>query len=235
MNKKINSIVLFLIITVLGSAIFMTGCRRDDSLSKVETLVQGTLDAAYKGEAAEEYLELTGTTSDAIKKAFDESLKSDALFFCKYIGAFEEPTEDLFNALPKDTQDKVVNLYRNIYLKTEYEAKDPEKEEDGSYSIELTLKPLDVFQRAIDIMNAGEYEPYNDFVRKYNTGEISEEDFSYRLINVMVALLENALEEAQSKEPKVFILKVTQETEDSDFALEQNTLNDIKDSMIVYP
>jgi len=226
-KSLLTAFLLTIVITVLASC---SGEKAEDSIL---TLAQGRMDSIYKGTASEEYLELSGRTLDDVTKDYEANIKREAVYFSSYVGIIESQNESLYDALPDETKTKLETMYKDIYSSAVYEVKDPEKEDDGSYSVEITASPIKAIEDSFNIIQTGEYEPYKEFVSKYNTVPGSADTFSQDLANLMIDLVKSQLA-TTSQENKTFPVKVT-ENEEGEYLINTEDWTPIDKFIIVYP
>ena len=233
--KKIRVSLVIVITVCLALGFALSSCSGSKATGKVDDYVKCSIEALSKGQFDDEFVSLSGQSSETIQGNYDQSIKEDALYFCYYTGIIEELSAVKYMELPAETKTRIENLYTSIYNKSKFDVRDPEKEDDGSFSVEVTVNPIDIFSKAKAKIEAGEYQPYNDFVDKYNTGAIKESDFSSSLADVMIGLVEDSLKGADYKEAKTFVVKVTQSEDEESLSMDSNDLHEIKSSMIFYP
>lgn len=208
MKNNINKITLALVLVLL---LALTGCGKQNTSTTITELVKGHLDALYLGEATDSYLELEDTTQEQVQTEYLDALRTESAFFCYYIGAIEKP--EYYETLSEATRAKVEELYKTMYQSAKYEVRDPQKNEEESYSVEVVVSPIDAVDRAFDELNSQEYQPFIDIVSKYNTGELTEEEFFESYADVMAELVSSKLEDVGYLDPETIIVNINVDTE----------------------
>ena len=122
MKKKI--LVLF---TILMMGI-LTGCGMKEEEAKA--YVEASLDAAYMGEF-DAFVEITDSTPEGAAAMYDENIEHimDAAGFAD-LNLDEELTEDY------------KQLFLDLIKKVDYSVGEAVKEEDDSFSIDVTVRPM---------------------------------------------------------------------------------------------
>lgn len=121
-NKKLRTAVI-----VTMACMMFGGCSRFDA----GAYAQAVLDAAYKNQT-ESYIELTETTKE----------EADA-FFQKRLNATME--EFKAEKLSSELEDDYKNLFEQIMKQVKYTVGESRKEEDCSYSVDVSVEPVTLF------------------------------------------------------------------------------------------
>ena len=150
--KRILSLSLAVLMT-LG----LTGCRGGDKISTddAKKCVQVEMDTTYKGDFSgfvDFYSNVT--TSDA-KEQYDSKIESEAAYFMNLYGV--PSPEDRNTALtPSDLQlYRARELYKQIYSRADYTIVSSSKQDDGTYAVKVTVRPLDIIKLVDDNFDAG--------------------------------------------------------------------------------
>ncbi|MDE6108580.1 MAG: hypothetical protein K2F83_07960, partial [Oscillospiraceae bacterium] len=89
------------------------------------------------GEFSQEYLDLVDITEDTARNVYENSLYLEARVFT-YLYNIEYPDE---------LYEEIMDLYREIYTLIKFEVISTKLEEDGSYSVQVEIAPIDIVQR----------------------------------------------------------------------------------------
>lgn len=149
MNKKnVKRIVcLFGIL----STVLLIGCTRFDASS----YVQAMLDASYKGKT-EQYIEVTGKSDKEAEAIFREKIDATMAEFT---------TEKLSDELEVKYETLFGNLMRQMY----YKVGEAQKEENGSYAVTVTAKPILLFDETYE-----EFQKRAEIYAKEVTDQVSK-------------------------------------------------------------
>ena len=235
-----KSIVLILAIAM---AVGLAACG-GGSTDKMRTLVQGNIDAIYKGLASKEYLDVVESTPEQERDAYLAGMETEAEFFCYYFGILDSSFDESYEDLRDETKARIVDMYKQIYSQSKYETKESVKQSDGSYTVQLTLEPIDIIEQAYDDLTNGTYAPYEEFSEKYkdtNVDAMSDEEFEKFLeeytdeyANIIIDCVMSHLPNLGYKEAKTMSIQI-QEGSDGYFSINDDDWNKIDDYMIYYP
>ena len=108
--KRWIVLAVMLALAVSLSACGFGGVTADDAV----TYVQGELDAAYRGQYNEDYLELMDMTAEEASETHIQNVSAEALYLLSYIGVYD--TE----SMPEDVITYAEDLIEQIYAKSNY-------------------------------------------------------------------------------------------------------------------
>ena len=109
-------------------------------------LVQNDLDALYHDAHNDEYLKLTNSTAEDVDAAFAALAASEADFFASYFDLVE---------ITDEQSGRLISFFETVYKAASYTVGDPIQNDNGSYTVPVTVKPVDVVSAIIDKVNAG--------------------------------------------------------------------------------
>lgn len=130
--------------------------------------MKGQLDEIYLGVFDPDYLDMVEATEAEAQETYEGGMESEVESFNYYFGV-EYPTEE-HNA-------RMVELYKQVYAKADYTVVDSAKLEDGSHTVKITVRPLDIIQ----LMNAAFVDFSESFEAKFadvDTDAMTEEEFN---------------------------------------------------------
>ncbi len=104
-----------------------------------KTYVDGLLRENYLGEFTPEYLELVGIDEETALQTYEMGISNAVIFFIN-LYEIEYPEEELYEELTE--------LYKEIYSHAKFEVADAVEMEDGSFSVQVTVEPIDIVQLA---------------------------------------------------------------------------------------
>lgn len=118
--------------------------------------VQGTLDQNYLGTVEEDFLELIDTSEEEVAQAYEESLSAEAQFFLTSFVESQLPTEVEMRLI-----NELVEMYRQIYAHSRYTVDSAAKMENSTFSVKVTVEPIDIFHLVADAMANGAADELN--------------------------------------------------------------------------
>ena len=227
------SIKKFLVITIsIASILLLASCQKENKAEIAETLVKGRMESVYRGEASEDYMNITGTDLDQIQSAYEANIRREALAFCNYTGILVNGDDAAYEALPEETRKALEDMCSRVYSQAVYEVRDPEEDSEGTYSVELVITPSDAFKEALPRIEAGDYEPYKEFVNQYNTTDTGKETFSSDLANVLIQLIDETMTQGSKATPITYVVTVSGEGDS--YSIDANDWAEIDRSMILF-
>ena len=94
------------------------------------------LDVSYKGEA-EAYMEITGVSKEEAENIFADNLDAT-------MEGFET------TAMPEELKPRYRELFAELAESVSYTVEEPERQEDGSYTVNVMVKPITLFSDTYD-------------------------------------------------------------------------------------
>ena len=159
-SKKILGCILTVIIMVAAAAGIYFYMNRFDPVR----YVQAVLDVSYK-EKTEEYSKMTGTSRKEAEAVFEKNL---------------DVTMEKFHssAISEELEKKYRILFTQIVRQVNYQIGESEKQKDGSYIVELEIRPVTLFSDTYETFQSRAEEYAQSITNKVMKGmEIpSEED-----------------------------------------------------------
>lgn len=147
-----------------------------------EAYVQAVLDVSYKKQT-EEYEEITGVPEDEAEAVFEENL--DAA-----MAEFES------SPMPEELRPQYRELFGEIAMQVSYTVGETQKEEGGSYAVQVMVKPLTLFADTYDAFQQ-RAEEYADQVTDsvMQGGEMpSDEEMQSQVYQIYYDVLSEALD-----------------------------------------
>ena len=130
MTEKKKRILIAAVLAVLAAAAF-AGIRLYMNRFDPVEYVQAVLDASYKKQT-EAYAEITGTSEEEAQQIFEDNLDTT-------MEQFES------SPMPEDLKPKYRDLFARLAEHVSYTVGEAVREEDGSYSVPVKVKPLTLF------------------------------------------------------------------------------------------
>ncbi len=129
-EKKKRILIAAAVLAVLAAAAF-AGIRLYMNRFDPVEYVQAVLDASYKKQT-EAYAEITGTSEEEAQQIFEDNLDTT-------MEQFES------SPMPEDLKPKYRDLFARLAEHVSYTVGEAVREEDGSYSVPVKVKPLTLF------------------------------------------------------------------------------------------
>lgn len=207
-GKRSSALILAL---ALALCLGLTACGGETSTKgftthDAEVYVDGLLKENYLGQGSEDYLELVGIHEDDVEALYDSALSMDAEYFF-YMYDIDHPTDEL--------REEVKDLYREIYQYTKYEIVSATEQEDGSFSVKLTVYPIDIAQTVSEAMNDATKKFYEKYPQdKINAMKDSEfEKVDQEWAKLILDLYKDALPEIGNMTEKSIVVQVEQNSD----------------------
>lgn len=175
MKKRSKTMAALGLLLALG--LTLTGCANITAVmggalggGKIDAkaYMQGQLDEIYLGKFDPDYLEMVDTTEAAAQETYDGGMEAEVESFNYYFGV-EFPAEEYTT--------RMVELYKQAYAKADYTVVSSAEQDDGSYSVKITVRPLDIIQ----LMNENYGTFSEEFEAKYadvDAAGMSDEEYA---------------------------------------------------------
>lgn len=139
MKKRVRLLpALLLALALTGCSILSTSL--DDLVGgKIDGVayIQGQLDTTYLGKFEPSFLEMVDMTEEEAREDYDARMDAEAEVFISMTN-IEYPTDEL--------RARLADIYKRIYAKSDYTVVSSAKQDDDSYSVKVTVRPLDTIQ-----------------------------------------------------------------------------------------
>ena len=241
-QKKHTKRILILTLTVL-LAFGLSACRDLSggiTTEDAKQCVQVEMDTTYKGDFAG-FVDFYNnvTTSDA-REQYDANVEGEAALFLDSMGV---PTlEDQNKRVPaSDLQvHRAKELYEKIYAKSDYSIVSSSKQDDGTFAVKVSIRPLDVF----DLLNEDYDSGFEAFWAKFDavdTDSMSDEEFATwytetfakEYYDTLLNLLEEQIPDIGYKDAKDIVIQV-QQAEDGSLFISTEDLQNLDRLIIDY-
>lgn len=127
-KKRLIIIIVLAVVLVLGAG---TGILMYVNRFDAGEYVKAVLDVSYKNETGL-YVEITGVSQEEAEQVFEDNLDVT-------MKGFES------SDMPQDLEPEYRELIGTIAKKTSYMVKTPVRQEDGTYEVTVTVKPITLF------------------------------------------------------------------------------------------
>lgn len=121
-----------------ASAWILAGCGGSES-QRMSAYIRGYMDLTYKGELNSDYAEMLEISEEEAQQQYEDGLMVEVEFFTDNIAFIEYPTEDI--------NQKLRDLYADIYSHSDYTVGSGSLLDSGSYAVEVSIRPIDIMTR----------------------------------------------------------------------------------------
>ena len=211
----------------------LTACRTSGlSTEDASKCVQVEMDATYKGDFKEFMDFYSNVTTEDAKAQYDSKIEYEASYFMDMYGV--PSVEDTSVSMePSEMQAKQArDLYKDIYAQADYSITSSSKQDDGTFAVKVTVKPMDIIKLVDDNFDAG----FQAFWTKFDavdTDSMSEDEFKDWYANVfateyydtLLDVLEAQIPNIGYLEEKNIVIQVQQSEDESLFISNEDFSN----------
>ena len=129
--------------------------------------IQGLLDKTYLGEF-DEYMNVVDITENECEDDYISGLESEAEYFAS---VFQ------IDNLTDDIKADIVDLYKEIYSYSKYTVSAATKQDDKTYSVKVTVEPIDIFHLVADALNGGAADDFNAQYDDVDVASMSDDEY----------------------------------------------------------
>ena len=201
------------------------------------TLIQGNMDAVYKGVVSEEYAELLTDASTA-EQAYLETMESEADFFAYYWGIYDSESGESFEDLSEDVRADIVELCKEIYAQTKYEVVESSALSEGSYSVKVSIEPSYIMKQAEEMYDR--YDALEAFFEEYryaNFDTMSEEEyrqFTDEYAEIIIQMVRELIPDMKYQDAKTQLIQLD-EDEDGLLVINDDDWTRVNETLVYYP
>ena len=237
--KRISALSLA---AFLALSLAACGAPRERGLTTDDATqcVQVEMDTTYKGQFAGFVEFYSNVTTQDAKDQYNDNIEGEAAYFLALIG-MPDPEDQSLVVEPSAMQiHKAETIYKDIYAKSDYTVLSASKPDDGTFSVKVTIRPMDILTLVSDNME----DYFADFTAKFDkvdTDSMSDEEFVtwYRTVYVpeyydtMLGLLESQVPDIGYTDEKSIVIQV-QQAEDGSLYISVDDLRNLDDLIIDY-
>lgn len=202
--------------------------------------VQIELDTTYRGEFSGFVNFYQNVTTEDAKKQYDNNVEAEASFFLEGMGI---PSLDSSSeSVPASEMQlhRAKELYKLIYAKSDYSVVSSSKQDDGTFAVKVTVKPLDIFDLLNENYDAG-FEAFWDKFDAVDTESMTDEEyitwynetFAPEYYDTLLDVLESQIPNIGTKEEKSIVIQVQQD-EDGALFISTEDLQNLDNLIIDY-
>jgi len=188
----------------------LTGCSGVDALD-AKVYVDGLLRECYLGETTQDYMDMVEIGEKDVASAYEDTMEQAAQDFLRYY-AVEEPSKEL--------RSEVVDLCKEIYSHAAFEVTSAARQEDGSFSVKVSVEPIDIVRLADEAWEEAmaEFLPQEPPEEEEEQGE--EATVAETYADALLELYRSLLPETGNLEPVSLTVQLEQD-EEGRYALTQ--------------
>lgn len=157
------------LLPALALMVSLAACGGGSGVSSFDAskYIQGLLDKTYLGKY-EDYMKVVDVTENECEEDYISGLESEAEYFA---GVFQ------IDYLTDDLKAEIVDLYRDIYAQSKYTVSPATKQDDTTYSVKVTVEPIDIFHLVSDALDAGAVDDFNALYDDADIDSMTDEEF----------------------------------------------------------
>lgn len=202
--KRLTAAVL----AVVALAMALSGCS---SRVDASAFVKSALEMQYLGRY-DAYIKCMDITEDEAQELYQEGMEAEVSYFAAILGIEE---------LSDSSEEQLVELYKQICLHSSFEVGEAvlTDEEAKTYSVEVTIKPINLLTLAAD-----------DLIANFsNTTDTNDPAYT----EAVVEILSRHLPDIDNEDAKTVTVQVLT-SDEGVFYLEEEDANEIVETMIDY-
>ena len=236
MTKRIFTLAL-----AAGMALSLTACRTD-GLSTDDALkcIQVEMDTTYKGDFKGFVEFYSNVDTDDAKEQYDANIEGETSYFFSIAGCVD-PEDQRSVVEPSEMQTvRAEKLYEQIYAKSDYTVASASKQDDGTFSVKVNIKPINILTLVMDNMESH----FADFTAKYDALDLdsmSDEEFLnwYRTVyapdyyDTLLDLLEAQIPNIGYEDERSIVIQV-QQSEDGSLYISTDDLRNLDNLIMDY-
>lgn len=207
---------------------------------EAQALVQGNLDELYLGKYDESYLDLVDITADEAEAGHLQNILGESEYFSLYWGIVMPENGESFDTMDTTVKNEIIDLITEIYTHSKYTVGTPVEQADGSYTVDVTVSPIDVVTRAVEVYESGTYAPLNDFNAKYdgealaNMTDAEYAAYSVEYANMIIDLVQAQMDNVGYLADQTITLTVSKDANGA-FGADDEGWQNIDTIIIDYP
>lgn len=188
-------------------------------------LLKGNLDVIYLGECDDSHLKSVNLTKEEAQEYYEDGILVEAEWFADYFDCD-------YSNLTEATQQRIVDMYKQIYSHSKYEIGETSKSGE-TYLVSLTVYPLDVISKFVN----EDYETfYANMETRSNAGEfdaMSDAEFDEAWIVAILDAIAPRLDNVGYLEPETISVQIAKDS-DGYYTITDNDFGRIDNMMIKY-
>lgn len=182
MTKKRKKIIICLVALAVLAAAAAGGIYVYVNRYNAADYVKAVLDVSYKGETGA-YMEITGVSQEEAENIFSDNLDATMKGFDATV-------------MPEELKPQYRELFSELAESVSYTVEEPERQKDGSYTVNVMVKPITLFSDTYDTFQqkAQEYaDQVTDSVMQGNEMP-TDEEMQSRVYQIYYDVLREAMD-----------------------------------------
>lgn len=209
---------------LLGTVMLLSLCScggKGMTTEDASKCVQVELDATYKGQFQPFVDFYDNVTTEDARNQYNDNVEGEASYFLYGFGpdALDGSGDSVE---PTDMQlHRAKELFEEIYAKAEYSIASSTKQDDGTFAVKLTIKPINILHLLSDNIEAG----FEAFQAKYDAVDVesmSDEEFETWYVDVfardyydtLLDILEEQIPNIDYMDEKSIVIQVQNDEEE---------------------
>lgn len=219
MKRALSRIPALLLAAAL--LLSLTACgEKGMTTEDASKCVQVELDATYKGQFQGFVEFYSNVTTEDAKGQYDANLEGESKVLLLGLGP-ESPDGSGDTVEPTEMQlHRAKELYKKIYAKADYTVASSTKQDDGTFAVKVTIRPIDVLHLLSDNYETG-FEAFFTKFGAVDTESMSDEEFENWYLNVfapeyydtLLDLLEDQVDNIGYMDEKSIVIQVQKDEE----------------------
>lgn len=172
----------------------LSGLTGDLTSSDATVLVQNNLDAVYRNTCTKEYMKMVDCDETSVEADYQAGLETEVDFFAYYFGIAE---------LGEAHHERLMAFYDAVYAASDYTLGEVTRNENGSFTIPITVKPIDVITLIYDELMVTGQELLNLYTDEELEAMSDEEYLAYdaQWAELVITTAESKLDSMGYSEP----------------------------------
>lgn len=186
--KKCAAAMLAALMAIVG----VTGCGASFDAS---AYLKAILDNSYKNDSTAFVEQKLGTKEEA------------AELYQQGIDANIEQLSDF--TLDEETLSELESVFCEVYAKADYTVGEAEKQDDNSYIVKVTYRPMTLFTEVMSSYETALEDKAAEFTQRVENGEeISEEEIEQIAIQLYIEAIKTELADIQYGEESTMVIRI---------------------------
>lgn len=195
------------------------------SASAAADLVQGNLDVIYLNEYTDAYLNSVDMTAAQADQEYATGIATEVEYFAYYF-------DIVLDSCDSSIESQITELYHQIYDHSKYEIGSATKNDD-TYLVELTIYPIDIFQKAIEEDGEAMQAAWQEQVNSGAFDSSDESVFETAWAQMIIDMVSGHLDSIGYLDPETITVQVVPDSEGV-YSISQNDFERIDTLIISY-
>lgn len=199
----------------------LSGCG---SFSASE-LVKSNLDLIYLDQYSDDYLKKVGLDKEQAEQQYEGGLEVEAEYFADLFSIELDTCGD-------EVRQQIIDLYRQIYTHSKYEV-GTESRSGDTYLVQLTVYPIDIFQKVADEDADGFWEDMQTRADAGEFADMTDEEYEVVWAQAVIDMVAARIDSIDYLDPQTISVQVVKD-DDGVYSIDTSDFNRIDSLMIAY-